>query len=139
MILLYNFFFSSLLLIPLSSHLPQTPFNPIFLIQWSLTSSLFFPTYYRRCDSSIAKLSADVSFREQQVIRLQREVRELSEAVNGQLKELEDKVGKKRMHADKGLAEKELREQVSKTLHCVQISYYTSAPMRVFTSHKLIL
>lgn len=95
MILLYNFFFSSLLLIPLSSHLPQTPFNPIFLIQWSLTSSLFFPTYYRRCDSSIAKLSADVSFREQQVIRLQREVRELSEAVNGQLKELEDKVGKK--------------------------------------------
>lgn len=76
-----------------------------------------------------------MSFREQQVIRLQREVRELSEAVNGQLKELEDKVGKKRMHADKGLAEKEL----SKTLHCVQISYYTSAPMRVFTSHKLIL
>uniref|UniRef100_A0A3P9C8K0 Family with sequence similarity 81 member B n=1 Tax=Maylandia zebra TaxID=106582 RepID=A0A3P9C8K0_9CICH len=69
-----------------------------------------------RCDSSIAKLSADVSFREQQVIRLQREVRELSEAVNGQLKELEDKVGKKRMHADKGLAEKELREQLSKTL-----------------------
>ncbi|XP_039477020.1 protein FAM81B [Oreochromis aureus] len=45
-----------------------------------------------RCDSSIAKLSADVSFREQQVIRLQREVRELREAVNGQLKELEDKI-----------------------------------------------
>ncbi|XP_030594185.1 protein FAM81B [Archocentrus centrarchus] len=45
-----------------------------------------------RCDSNIAKLSADVSSGEQQVIRLQWEVQELRKAVNGELKELEDKI-----------------------------------------------
>ncbi|XP_008287088.1 protein FAM81B [Stegastes partitus] len=44
-----------------------------------------------RCDASIAKLSADVSSGEQQVIKLQKEVAELRAAVGVQLKELEVK------------------------------------------------
>uniref|UniRef100_A0A3P8TFA6 Family with sequence similarity 81 member B n=1 Tax=Amphiprion percula TaxID=161767 RepID=A0A3P8TFA6_AMPPE len=43
------------------------------------------------CDASIAKLSADMSSGEQQVIQLQKEVSELRAAVGVQLKELEVK------------------------------------------------
>ncbi|KAM7416513.1 hypothetical protein PAMA_018528 [Pampus argenteus] len=45
-----------------------------------------------RCDASISKLSADVSFWERQVIRLQQEVTELRSAVDVQFKELEVKL-----------------------------------------------
>ncbi|XP_026199698.1 protein FAM81B [Anabas testudineus] len=45
-----------------------------------------------RCDASIAKLSTDRSFGEQQMIRLQQEVTELRSAVDVKLKELEVKL-----------------------------------------------
>ncbi|XP_026176878.1 protein FAM81B [Mastacembelus armatus] len=45
-----------------------------------------------RCDASIAKLSADVSSGEEQMIRLQQEVAELRAAVDVQLKQLEVKL-----------------------------------------------
>ncbi|CAK6950135.1 protein FAM81B [Scomber scombrus] len=44
-----------------------------------------------RCDASISKLSADVSFWERQVIRLQQEVTELRSAMDARLQELEVK------------------------------------------------
>ncbi|XP_053181537.1 protein FAM81B [Scomber japonicus] len=44
-----------------------------------------------RCDASISTLSADVSFWERQVIRLQQEVTELQSAVDARLQELEVK------------------------------------------------
>uniref|UniRef100_A0A3B4ZDC5 Family with sequence similarity 81 member B n=1 Tax=Stegastes partitus TaxID=144197 RepID=A0A3B4ZDC5_9TELE len=69
-----------------------------------------------RCDASIAKLSADVSSGEQQVIKLQKEVAELRAAVGVQLKELEVKVresankGFRRIARRKAIAQKPKRK-----------------------------
>ncbi|XP_040010645.1 protein FAM81B [Xiphias gladius] len=58
-----------------------------------------------RCDSSIAKLSAAVSYGERKMIRLQQEVAELRSAVGVRLKEMEVK-----LHRDLGRLEGSLTE-----------------------------
>ncbi|XP_041793940.1 protein FAM81B [Chelmon rostratus] len=59
-----------------------------------------------RCDSSIARLSADVSSGERHLIRLQQEVAELRSAVDARLKELGVK-----LHHDQGRLEASLSER----------------------------
>lgn len=99
--------------------LPVCLLSEQWVLQWSASSislsshlsfqsavPLCFPTYYLRCDASIAKLSADVSSGERRMIGLQQEVAELRSAVDVRLKELEVKVRDGALVRTKGLAYK---------------------------------
>lgn len=92
------------------AHLPDfTPFLNSLPSHYSdSVVPLCFPTYYVRCDASIAKLSADVSSGELRVIRLQQEMAALRSALDVRLKELEVKV-RRCVNTDKGFGRAKIK------------------------------